>query len=280
MKIIDGKKIAKKIRTDLKKKISKLKRKPTLAVILVGYDKSSELYVSIKKKAAEELGINFRLYKMKNKIRELKIMELISELNRDENTDAILVQLPLPKTINNRKIIAAIDPSKDADGFHPDNQKSMISGNAKAHPVFPEAIIRLLKSVPKSDLKKAKSAIVIANSKTFGEMIKLMLRNEKINSEYILAKHFKSQLKKIKKADIVISARGQAGSIKGNMLKSGAIVIDGGISKKGKNVVGDVEAESTRKTSCYLSPVPGGVGPVTVALLMENVWRLATSNKK
>lgn len=257
MKLLKGKIVADKILRDLKIRIAKKKKKPGLAVILVGDNKASKLYVALKEKAANAVGINFHLIQFNKSESEKTILKEIKELDVDPMTHGIIVQLPLPKKFNTQKIIDAIGPKKDADGFSGKN------------PVFPQAILKLIES--SGQKLKNKKAIVIANSKIFGEMMSETLKSKKINAEYILAKKPKSNLEKIKEADIVITAVGKSKLIRGVMLKKGAIVIDGGITKRGKKVLGDVDFESVSKVAGWLSPVPGGVGPVTIACLLQNV---------
>lgn len=255
---------------DLKKKIAKEKTKPGLGVVLVGDDKASKLYVSLKKKAAKEIGMKFKLVKLPEETGEKEILEKIEKLNADKNIHGIIVQLPLPKNINKSKIINAIDPKKDVDGFHRENIKLFLAGKERFVPVFPGAIMKLIEESGK-DLIGAQ-ALVAANSKEFGEMMKVFLERKGVLAEYVLRKDLKKNLEKIKKADIVVSACGIPGLVTGAMLKNGAVVVDGGISKIGKKTLGDIDFKSTKKLAGFLSPVPGGVGPVTVALLLKNTF--------
>jgi len=258
MKLLKGKPIADKILKDLKDKIKKEKIKPALAVFLVGENEASEIYVRLKKKAAKKIGMYFFVYRFKSNAQEKKIISRIGHLNRNPRVSGIIVQLPLPDKLDADKIIGAIDPKKDVDGFHP--------GNRKLLPVFPQAILEILNST-KSSLKN-KSAVILANSQTFGEKMKEILQKEKIKAEFTLG----LKKNKLKTADIIISAVGKAEIIKGAMLKTGAIVIDGGITKKGKKVLGDVDFESVKEKVSFITPVPGGVGPVTIACLLRNVY--------
>jgi methylenetetrahydrofolate dehydrogenase (NADP+)/methenyltetrahydrofolate cyclohydrolase len=264
MQLLEGKKIADEILRDIKEKIKLQRLKPGLAVVLIGQNEASEIYVALKQKAAEAIGINFFLYRFSEEAEGNKIIEKIQELNRDKNISGIIVQLPLPKKLSTQKIMDAIAPEKDADGF---------SEQSKVSPVFPNAILQLIKSSGQDLL--GKNAVVIANSKEFGETMNKVLENEKIKSRYILAKNIKNSLALIKNADIVITAVGKPKLISGNMIKEGAIIIDGGISKIGEKVMGDVDFESVKNIAGYLSPVPGGVGPMTIACLLENVYKLS-----
>lgn len=267
MKILSGRKIADEMLRDLKKKITRQKIKPGLAVVLVGENKASDIYVSLKQKAAGKVDMDFWVLKFSARDSERDISQAIKELNEDENIHGIIVQLPLPKKFNTEKIIRAIDPKKDADGFFARD----------AVPVFPQAILKLLES--SGEKLAGKKAAVIANSEIFGQAMAETLRRKKIEAEYVLKSQITSaswrNKSQIKEADIVISAVGKPNFLKGAMLKKGVIVIDGGISKRGKKVAGDADPVSVSKVARFLSPVPGGVGPVTIACLLENVWRLS-----
>lgn len=274
MKLLKGKRISEKILKTLKNRIKREKLKPTLAVFLVGEDKASEIYVNLKSKAAEHVGIKFLLLKFKKTEREAKIIQKIEELNKNKKISGIIVQLPLLKKFNTQKIINTIDPAKDVDGFHPKNLKYFLSGQPEICPVFPMAIMKFLKP------SFGKKAVVIAHSKKFGEIMIAALKKKKVKATYILQKEANKNLVEIKRADIIISAVGQPGLIKGDMIKKGAIIIDGGITKVKKKVLGDVDFYSVKNTANYLTPVPGGVGPVTIACLLENVYLAAKKQSK
>lgn len=277
MKLLKGKKISEKILKDLKNKIKREKLKPVLAVFLVGDDKASRIYVDLKKKAARRVGIKFLLFKYKENARERNIISEIKKLNDDGSVSGIIVQLPLPKKFNTQKIINTIDSQKDADGFHPKNMRKFMRYESDVWAVFPHAIYKLIKS---SGIKrKNKRAIVFANSDKFGKIMQAALQNKGMQAEYVLAKNLKNSLKEIKSADIIISAVGKPGLVEGNMIKKGSIIIDGGITKVGEKVLGDADFESVKNKVSYITPVPGGVGPVTIACLLENVY-LAAKNKK
>jgi methylenetetrahydrofolate dehydrogenase (NADP+)/methenyltetrahydrofolate cyclohydrolase len=271
MKLIKGQKIADGILAVLKKKIKKEKLKPGLAVILVGEDKASKIYVALKKKAARKIGVEFSLFKFGKNIQEEKVIDKVKELNKDEKIHGILIQLPLPAKFDTQKIINAVDYRKDADGFHPRNVKLFSQGKELFWPVFPKAIVKILEYSSRN--LKRKNAVVVANSKKFGEAMKVALKKKELKAKYVLSRN----LRKINDADIVITAVGKPGLIRNNMIKKGAIIIDGGIAKIGKKTLGDVDIKSVRNIAGFVSPVPGGVGPVTVATLMENVY-LASKN--
>jgi methylenetetrahydrofolate dehydrogenase (NADP+) / methenyltetrahydrofolate cyclohydrolase len=277
MKLLKGKKIAEKILKNIRKSIKKSRIKPALAVILVGNDLASELYVNLKKKAAKRVGIKFSVFRFSAGAKENAIIGKIKKLNNDNKISGIIVQLPLPKKLDTQKIINLISFSKDVDGFHPENLKLFMAGKAKIFPVFPTAILEMIKA---SEVRlRGKSAIVAANSERFGEIMKKMMEREKIKAQYMLRKNLKGNLPKLKKADILFSALGVPGVVKGDMIKTGAIIIDGGITRRGKKVLGDVDFESVKNKASYISPVPGGVGPVTVACLLRNVWLAARTQK-
>jgi len=283
MRLLKGKKIAGRILADLKKAIRREKLRPGLAVVLVGKNKASRVYVGLKKKAAKAVGINFYLYKFKESEIEANIVKKIKELNDNKKISGIIVQLPLPKKFNTQKIINTISPEKDADGFsakggpaegwHPQDKRLISKKYAKILPVFPHAIMLLIES-SKQKLR-GKQAVIIANSKIFGETMTAALKQKGIAGRYILYKNYKKNLTAIRLADIIISAVGKPGLIKGDIVKYGAIIIDGGITKIGKKVLGDVDSQSVKNKAAYLSPVPGGVGPVTIACLLENVYALS-----
>jgi 5,10-methylene-tetrahydrofolate dehydrogenase/methenyl tetrahydrofolate cyclohydrolase len=226
--------------------------------------------VKIKKEKAQKVGIDFSLFRFKEDSSEKTILEKIGNLNDDKKINGIIVQLPLPKKFNTQKIINEVSPRKDVDGFNPENIKLFLENKERFFPVFPQAILKLVESSKRN--LAGKKAVVISNSKLFGEIMSEALRKKKIKAEYILKKEVPDNIKKIKKVDILISAVGSRGIIKGDMIKNGAIVIDGGISKKGKKVFGDVDLGSVENISGFLSPVPGGVGPMTVACLLRNVF--------
>lgn len=273
MKLLRGKKIAGDILAHIKENIERRNLKPTLAVILVGENKASRLYIKLKARAAKKAGIGLSLYKFKSDSKEKDLVRLIKTLNKNKNTSGIIVQLPLPKKLNANNIIKAISPAKDADGFHPKNIKRFLTSKKVLPPVFPGAIIKLLESV-RVNLKN-KKAIILANSEIFGKIMKAALKRKKINSQVLSKSDFDRKTNWLKKADIIITATGKPKLIKGSMIKRGAIIIDGGITRRGKKTLGDADFNSVAKLAGYLSPVPGGVGPVTVSCLLENVYRLA-----
>ncbi|EKE19327.1 MAG: Methenyltetrahydrofolate cyclohydrolase [uncultured bacterium] len=272
-----GKTVADDILGRLKSDISLAKKKPGLAVILVGNDKASQLYVKLKEKTARSIGMNFFRFNLAESVSQQEIIKLIGDLNIDSKVNGIIVQLPLPKGFDAQKVISSIDPKKDADGFSAQSG-SALGGNLKLFPVFPKAIIKLIESSGQNFF--GKKAVVIANSELFGETMSEMLKRENIASGYILTRDVPSNLGVIKAADIVVSAVGSPGLLMGEMFKDGAIIIDGGIEKIGEKVLGDVDFGSTEQLSGFITPVPGGVGPVTIACLLENTFLAFEAQQK
>ena len=239
-------------------------------MLLVGNDNASKLYVSLKEKTAKEIGIDFSLFKYGENVAQAEILQQIEKLNLDENVHGIIVQLPLPQGFDTQKIIESIDPKKDADGFHPENTKLFLDGNDGVSPVFPRAIRCLIES--SGEELAGKKAVVVANSDEFGKIMCAILLQIGVVGEYVLSGNILSNLDDIKGADVVVSAVGTPGLLNVQMLKEGAIVIDGGIEKVGDRVLGDVDFASLAAFNGHITPVPGGVGPVTIACLLENVY--------
>ncbi|MCK4589146.1 MAG: bifunctional methylenetetrahydrofolate dehydrogenase/methenyltetrahydrofolate cyclohydrolase FolD [Nanoarchaeota archaeon] len=272
--ILDGKKIAEKIKLELKEKISRLDKKPCLAVVLVGDDPSSKVYVSMKQIACEGVGIISKEYHFSTDVKEEELVNLLKKLNADSNINGILVQLPLPKHMDEYEIIKTVSPLKDVDGFHPINIGRFSWGRKKLIPCTPKGILRLLKEY---NIKmEGKDAVVVGRSNVVGKPIALLLME---NNATVTVCHSKTNnlKEKTSKADILIVATGVPKLIKKNMVRGGAVVVDVGVSriedltkKKGYYLSGDVDFEEVKESVSYISPVPGGVGPMTVAMLMEN----------
>ena len=269
--IIDGKKIAEKLRVELKKKIIEFKATyksvPGLTVILIGEDPASKIYVKNKQKYAKDIGINSEVIKYSDSVDEKTVLEKISELNKDKKISGILVQLPLPKHINKKKIIDAILPEKDVDGFHPVNVGNLSSGYESKVPCTPLGCILLLREVEK-DLK-GKHAVIIGRSNLNGKpMAQLLLKeNCTVTITHSKTKDLKNECKR---ADIIVAAVGQPKLVKGDWVKKGAIVIDVGINQTANGLEGDVDFEEVSKVVKAITPVPGGVGPMTIACLLSN----------
>lgn len=275
--IIDGRKIAAATREQLKEKIVEDGLTPGLAVVLVGTDPASHLYVKLKEKACRAAGIKFVKHLFFYNTPQTEIIKKIQELNGQKEVHGIVVQLPLPKGIDQNEVIAGIDPKKDVDGFHPDNLKQLLDNKDGMIPVLVQSILRLITST-KVELA-GKIIVVLAKSETFSLPLKYLLEKER--AVVSVRKPADDFIREIQKADLLITAVGQPQFIKAEMIKEGAIIIDVGINRteEGK-VVGDVDFESVVKKASFITPVPGGVGPVTVATLLENTYLAAKRLKE
>lgn len=272
--ILDGKKLREKLLADLKLKVEKFQKKPTLVVILVGENPASKIYVNNKKKTAEELGIISRVINYPADISESELLAKIDELNKDNDVTAILVQLPLPEHISKENVINAIAPEKDVDGFTPYNFGKLFSGEVPTvYPCTPKGILLLLEEY--NIQLEGKHVVVIGRSNIVGRPLSQMLLNKNAT---VTVCHSRSNLDIIKTADVVISAVGK-NIIEGEMLKSDCVVVDVGIFKdENGKTRGDVDFESASQVASYISPVPGGVGPMTIASLMLNTVELFERN--
>jgi len=278
MKLFNGKKAAQKILKELAGEIKKAKIKPRLAIILIGDDSSSRLYIKLKKEAARKVGIEFEEHIFDAAVKEAEIINKISELNKNKAVSGIIVQLPLPAIFNVDKIIEAIDPEKDVDGFHRESRKLLEKGKEIFLPVLPSVILTALDSAKK--LMADKNVLALVNSNVFGQTLKIILAREGFAVDYLVRNTcvlFGTE-KELRTAGILISVCGCPNMIKGEAIKEGAILIDAGVTRyhDGK-VVGDVDLESVKNKAAFLTPVPGGLGPLTVALLLRNVF-LAAEN--
>jgi methylenetetrahydrofolate dehydrogenase (NADP+) / methenyltetrahydrofolate cyclohydrolase len=273
--IIDGKTIAKELRSELKIEVAKLKEKgliPGLAVVLVGNHPASESYVKGKIRASEEVGINSQLIRRESSISERELLELIETLNADPAIHGILVQLPLPDHINPDKVIATISPAKDVDGFTPVNVGNMVIGQEALLPCTPHGIMHLLQrsGVPIA----GKHAVVVGRSNIVGKPISLLLQRADATVTMChsrtadLASH-------TKQADIVIAAVGRPEMLTAEHVKPGAVVIDVGVNRHEGKLVGDVKFDEVKEIASAITPVPGGVGPMTIAMLMRNTVEAA-----
>ncbi len=271
MILIDGKKIAAELREKLKKEVSDLKSKtnkvPGLTVILIGDMAPSQIYVRMKEKAANEVGLKSEVIKYPESIEEKKILQKINELNKDESVSGILVQLPLPKHIDKQKVIEAILPSKDVDGFHPMNVGNLSSGYESSVPCTPLGCYLLIKKIEPN--LNGKKAVIIGRSNLNGKpMTQLLLKeNCTVTITHSKTKDLKGECLK---GDIIVAAVGIPELVKGSWVKKDAIVIDVGINKTDKGIVGDVAFDEVSKIAKALTPVPGGVGPMTIACLIKN----------
>ena len=269
--IIDGKKEAALLREEIRKEIISLKDKtsrvPGLTVILIGDFAPSQIYVRNKEKNSKEVGINSSIIKYPKDVAEKKVLKKIKELNSDKDVSGILVQLPLPDQIDKQKIINSIDPSKDVDGFNPINVGNLASGYNAIVPCTPLGCLLLLKKIEK-DLS-GKHAVIIGRSNLNGKPMAQLLLKE--NCTVVITHSKTKNLKEeCSKADILIAAVGVANLVKKDWVKDGSIIIDVGINKQGDKIVGDVSFEEVKDKVKAITPVPGGVGPMTIACLLKN----------
>lgn len=272
-KIIDGKKIAQKITDNLKLKIEKLDIKPALAVIIVGSDRASQIYVRNKTKKAEEIGFNSILCELDENISKNELLNKIEELNQNPDINGILLQLPLPKHLDEKDFLDKISPDKDVDGFNTYNLGKLFKGeNPSAISCTPKGIIRLLNEY--NIQMEGKLALVIGRSNIVGKPVAALLLK---NNATVIQAHSKTRnLQNLtKQADIIICATGKSEFLKGDMIKEGSVIIDVGISRKNDGkLTGDVDFQSVYDKVSLITPVPGGVGPMTIASLMENTYNL------
>lgn len=290
MQILDGKKAAQAIIGELKIEVAQLategKKIPHLAAILVGNNGASETYVAAKVKACEEAGFRSTLIRFDDSISENKLLEEIQELNTDPDVDGILVQLPLPKHISDEEVINAIDPEKDVDGFHPVSIGKMVQGLPTFIPATPHGIMLLLEHY-KIDTK-GKHAVVVGRSNIVGRPMSILLSantNPGNCTVTICHSHTKNIKELCLQADIIVAALGKPGFVTADMVRPGAIVIDVGITrvpdaskKSGFRLRGDVDYDTVAPLCSWITPVPGGVGPMTIAALMKNTYRACVAN--
>lgn len=275
-KLINGLEIAKKRREEMKQKVSELKKEgitPHLTVILVGDDPASKSYVSGKEKAAKEIGISSEVIHMVADATEAELLAKISELNHDADVHGILVQLPLPSHIDENKVIEAIDPNKDVDGFHPINVGKMILNQDTFLSCTPHGIIKLLEAID-CDLE-GKHAVVVGRSNIVGKPMGQLLLNRNATVTYCHSRT--KNLKDLTKmADVLIVAVGKAHFIDASYVKEGAVVIDVGVNRlEDGSLTGDVHFDSVKEKASFITPVPKGVGPMTITMLMENTIKAA-----
>ncbi len=273
MTIIDGQQIAANIRSEVKSIVEKMPNKPGLTVILVGNDPASQSYVGNKEKDALEVGFNSQVLRLPEKTSEVELLNIIDQLNKDIAIHGILVQLPVPKHIDEEKITLAINPHKDVDGFHPMNTGALFNGSNECYfPCTAAGIIKLIKSTGQPIA--GKKAVVIGRSNIVGKPTALMLLREHATVT-IAHSRTKDLAAETRQADILVVAVGKAGLIKGDMVKPGAIVIDVGTNRVDGKLIGDVDFESVKDIASFITPVPKGVGPMTRALLLLNTLQAA-----
>lgn len=266
--IINGKDLAEKIRLELKAEIQRRNIVPGLAVVLIGENPASQVYVRNKKKACAEVGIKSFDHTLPASTTETELLDLINKLNNDKTVHGILVQLPLPSHIDTQKVLFAIDPAKDVDGFHPVNLGKLLAGQKGLRPCTPAGVMELIDTTGK-DIK-GMNAVVVGRSNIVGKPAAIMLL-ERHATVTICHSRTKNLPDVVRSADVVIAAIGKPNFIKGDWIKNGAIVIDVGINRlpDGK-LAGDVEYATAEKHAGFITPVPGGVGPMTIAMLLKN----------
>ena len=285
MKLIDGKKISEKVLDEIKfsvqNRVKNNLKIPHLAAILVGDDGASKTYVNSKIKACEKVGFKSSLFKFDDSISEIELLNQIKKINENDDIDGFIVQLPLPKHINQEVILNKVSPAKDVDGFHPNNYGKMTLGIDTFIPATPAGIIELIE---RSEIQtEGKKCLVIGRSQIVGRPISILLsQNKSFGNSTVTVAHSRSKdLEKLcLDSDIIISAIGIPEFIKGNMIKKGSSIIDVGITRvddlsspKGYRIVGDVDFKSVSNTVGYITPVPGGVGPMTIAMLLKNTLK-------
>ena len=281
MIILDGKKTSNDIKAEIAESVKEIivngLRPPHLAAVIVGDDGASLTYVSSKVRACKRVGFESTLIKLPESISENELLEKVNELNNDENIDGYIIQLPLPKHIDSQKILMAVDADKDVDGFHPTNFGKMTLSLPTFISATPFGIMELLKRYNVET--SGKHTVVIGRSDIVGRPISILMsqKSNPGNSTVTLAHSRTKNIKELtKQADIIISALGVPNFVKADMIKDGAVIVDVGItrladnSQKGYKIVGDVDYENVSKKSSYITPVPGGVGPMTIAMLLKN----------
>ncbi|WP_053957129.1 bifunctional methylenetetrahydrofolate dehydrogenase/methenyltetrahydrofolate cyclohydrolase FolD [Inediibacterium massiliense] len=279
--IIDGKKISGQIRENIIKEVNDLKKShgitPGLAVIIVGEDEASCVYVSMKEKACKNVGFYSQVHKLPQNTTQNEIIDLVEKLNKDSKIHGILVQVPLPKGIDENIINSHILPSKDVDGFHAVNSGNLFLGNPSFIPCTPKGIMELIKRTGE-DIT-GKHAVVIGRSNILGKPVSILLLRE--NATVTICHSKTKDLKShVTMADIVVAAVGSPNLITGDMIKEGAIIIDAGTRKVNGKLVGDVEFDKAKDKASWITPVPGGVGPMTITMLLENTLKAAKDQCK
>jgi len=275
--IIDGKAVAKEVQKQIKTEVEGLERRwnmaPGLAVVLVGDDPASHIYVRNKEKACKDVGIKSFEHFLPATVSEKELLALVYHLNKDKHVHGILVQLPLPPHIHSEKILNAVSPYKDVDGFHPVNQGNLLVGANGYRPCTPLGVMKLLESVHCDP--KGKNAVIVGRSNIVGKPVALMLL-EKHATVTVCHSRTASLRDEVARGDIVVVAIGKPGIIRGDWIKSGAVVIDVGINRlpSGK-LCGDVEFDAAKERASAITPVPGGVGPMTICMLLFNTLKAA-----
>jgi methylenetetrahydrofolate dehydrogenase (NADP+)/methenyltetrahydrofolate cyclohydrolase len=275
MRLLEGKPIAEKIKEELKKQIQELNLKSVLASIQVGENAGAEAYAKSQRKTAEGLGIEYKFHKLNQDTKEKGLIDFIQELNADKTVNGIILQMPLPAHIDYKKMSNFILPEKDVEGMHPANMGKIIFGKARILPCTPAAVMELLKQTG-IDLY-GKEVVIVGHSEIVGKPLSLLLLEKfaTVTVCHIGTSEAGKLEEHVRSAEILIVAVGKAGLIKGEWIKQGAVVIDVGINRVAGKIVGDVEFDEAAKRVSMISPVPGGVGPLTVTMLMRNVVEAA-----
>jgi len=284
--IIDGKQVAAEMRAELKGKVAELKTKgvtPGLAVVLVGEDPASKSYVTAKERACEEIGIFSDDNRLSADTKEEDLLALIDKLNKDPKINGILVQLPLPKHIDEDKVLLAIDPAKDVDGFHPVNVGKMVVGQDAYLPCTPHGVVQLLL---RNNVKlEGAEVVIVGRSNIVGKpLANMLIQKAPTGNATVTVCHTRTKnvAEHVKRADIIIAAAGWPNTVTADMVKDGAVVIDVGVNrvedatkKRGYRLVGDVDFEAVKEKASLITPVPGGVGPMTITMLLYNTVQSA-----
>lgn len=271
-RIIDGRKIADEIQAELEKAIERMGKTPGLAIVMVGEDPASQVYTRIKKKAAEKLGIKCEHIKLPAEASEGEVIKTVERLNNDNSIHGIIVQLPLPKGLDEKKILATILPEKDVDCLHPANVGKLLQGDESLTPCTPHGIMVMLE---KEGIElDGKNVTVIGRSNIVGRPVAIMAVNRSATVT-ICHSHTKDLAAETRKADVLIVAAGKPKLVTKDMVKPGATVIDVGVNRVGGKLCGDVDFEAVKEVAGAITPVPGGVGPMTVTMLMKNVVEAA-----
>jgi len=276
-KIIDGNKIARSILEDIKHKVKNMKEKPGLALVIVGSNPASEVYVNFKEKDSKEAGFYCERYNLDEKTSQMDLLNLLTRLNNNPKIHGLLVQLPLPRQIDEKLVMDFILPQKDVDGFTALSLGNLMLGNIILAPATARAVIHLIES---TGIKiEGKNAVIIGRSNIVGKPVALMLLKKNATVTVCHSKT-KNLAEYTKKADILVVAVGKPNLIKKEMVKEGAVVIDVGINRIGNKLIGDVDFDSVKDVAGFITPVPGGVGPMTRAMLMENTLKAMEFAKK
>lgn len=279
-KLLEGKPLAEKIKEEIKVQIASLGFKPVLASVLVGENAGASSYVASQAKAAESLGIEYKLYNLPQDVSQESLIDFIGKLNADNKVNGIIIQMPLPAQIDHKKILESVSADKDIEGMHPQNIGKLLFGKARLVPCTAAAVMELIKS---SGLDLAgKEAVIVGHSQIVGKPLALLLLDKLAT---VTVCHIgTSQAGRLKEhvmaAELLIVAVGKANLIKGEWIKKGALVIDVGINRQADKIVGDVEFDLAQERAAFITPVPGGVGPLTVTMLMRNLVEAAKINGK